>query len=46
VPVVGEMESSGPHEVSFETKELPPGLYSCRLSAGGVEMFAKMVVVR
>jgi hypothetical protein len=45
-PLISEMESSGPHEASFETKELPSGVYSCRLSAGGVEMFAKMVVIR
>ena len=45
-PVVGEMESGGPHEVSFETKDLPPGLYSCRLSAGGGETVARVVVVR
>jgi hypothetical protein len=44
-PVVGEMQSGGPHEVSFDTKELPSGLYSCRLSAGGAEMFAKMVKI-
>jgi len=45
-PVVGEMESSGSHEASIDTKELPPGLYSCGLNAGGAEMFAKIVVVR
>jgi len=38
------METSDPHEVSFETKELPPGVYTCRLSEGDAEMFAKMVV--
>ena len=46
-PVVGEMESGGEHEASFDTNSLPPGLYSCRIqSAGGVEMVAKMVVMR
>ncbi len=45
-PVVGEMESAGEHEASFATEDLPPGRYSCRLSAGWSEMFAKMVVVR
>jgi hypothetical protein len=46
MPVVGEMESSGAHETTFDTQGLPPGLYTCRLSAGDAEMFAKMVVVR
>jgi hypothetical protein len=45
-PVVGEMESGGGHEASFDTKDLPPGVYTCRLSAGDAEMFTKIVVVR
>ncbi len=46
-PVVGEMESGGEHEASFDTNSLQPGLYSCRLQlAGGAEMVAKMVVMR
>ncbi|HET6402666.1 MAG TPA: hypothetical protein VFH95_14880 [Candidatus Kapabacteria bacterium] len=46
-PLVGEMESAGEHEASFDTHSLPPGLYSCRLqSTGGAEMVAKMVVMR
>jgi hypothetical protein len=45
-PVMGEMESVGQHETTFNTKELPPGIYTCRLSAGDAEMLAKMVVVR
>ena len=45
-PVVVEMESAGEHEASFATNSLPPGIYSCRLTAGGREMFAKLVVAR
>ena len=45
-PVVGEMESVGQHEASFDTQGLPPGLYTCRLSAGDAEMMEKMVVAR
>ena len=45
-PIVGEMESGGQHETTFDTQNLPNGLYTCHLSAGDAEMFAKMVVVR
>ena len=45
-PVVGEMESVGQHETTFDTQNLLPGLYTCRLIAGDEEMFAKMVVIR
>jgi hypothetical protein len=42
----GELESAGQHATTFDTQGLPPGVYSCRLSAGDAEMMARVVVVR
>jgi hypothetical protein len=46
LPVGSEMEVGGRHEASFDTKDFPPGLYTCCLNIGDAVMTTKMVVVR
>jgi uncharacterized protein (DUF1786 family) len=46
MPIGGEIQERGEHRFSLSTEDLEPGIYSCRLRAGVVEMFTRLVVVR
>jgi hypothetical protein len=43
-PIISHSEEAGVHEVEFDAKNLPAGIYWCRVSAGGVEQSAKLVL--
>jgi hypothetical protein len=45
-PLDGEFQEAGPHDIQLNASKLTPGIYLCRLSAGGVEQETKFVVER
>ncbi len=45
-PLDGEFQNAGQHEIPLDASKLTPGIYLCRLSAGGVEQETKFVVER
>jgi pyrimidine deaminase RibD-like protein len=45
-PLARVLEAAGPHSVSVNTQNWPPGCYLYRVQAGGASAMRKMVVVR
>jgi hypothetical protein len=45
-PVGNEMQNAGEHEVTLDARNLPAGIYECRLIAGGDVRVSKLVVTR
>jgi len=46
VPIHGELQAAGPHEVELPTGSWPPGIYYYRVQAGVASATRKMAVVK
>jgi hypothetical protein len=42
-PLIPAAEASGPHEITIDTRNFPPGVYTARLTAPGQEQVARFV---
>jgi hypothetical protein len=45
-PIQNQIQRAGSHEVAFDTKDFPNGLYWCRLAGEGIEQAAKLIINR
>jgi hypothetical protein len=45
-PISDQPQDAGEHTISFDAKNLNPGVYACHLSTGGYESVVKFIVVR